>query len=99
MRRRAADRDREVVGITASEIRIRTASGASQAFYRRPAVDYGVAYRARLKMVGEDGLKEEFQLRALEHTANLFRANNPGADIDAARIAVLAAINNGEAKG
>jgi hypothetical protein len=84
--------DREVISITASEIRIKTASGATLAFYRKPAVDYGVAYRARIKMVGEDGSKEEFQLRALEAVVNLYRSHHPSADVDTAKASVLAAI-------
>ena len=59
--------------------------------------DYGVAYRARLKQIGDDALKEEFRLRALEAVTNLFRANNPGASVDEANAAVRAAINNGAA--
>ena len=66
------------------------------AFYHKSAIDYGVAYRVRLKMAGEDSTKEEFQLRALEHTINFYLSNNPGVDIDTANAAVRAAIN-GEA--
>ena len=84
--------DREVIGITPNEIRIKTSSGATPAFYRKPQVDYGVAYRARLKTAGEDSTREEVQLRALEAVVNLYQANHPDADIDAAKAAVLAAI-------
>jgi hypothetical protein len=84
--------DREVIGITSSEIRIKTSSGATLAFYRRPQVDYAVAYRARLKLVGEDAGRAEFQLRALEATVGLYLSNNPDADIDTASAAVRAAI-------
>ena len=84
--------DREVIGITSTEIRIKTASGATLAFYRKPAG----RLRRRLPCAHQDGrrrrLKEEVQLRALEATVNLFRANNPGASIDEAKAAVLAAI-------
>jgi hypothetical protein len=38
--------DREIVDVTSSEIRIKTASGATLAFYRKPVVDYRVAYEA-----------------------------------------------------
>ena len=58
--------DREIVNITSAEIRIKAASGSTLAFYRKPAVDYGVAYRARIKELGDDGLKEEPRLRAFE---------------------------------
>ena len=84
--------DREVVGITPNEIRLKASSGASLAYYRKPAVDYGVAYRARIKQLGLDASKEEFQLRALEATVNLYRSHHPNADIDTAKAAVLAAI-------
>jgi hypothetical protein len=84
--------DREVIGITPNEIRIRAASGSTLAFYRKPAVNYGVAYRARLKQVGFDASKEEFQLRAIEAVVNLYRSHHPDADVDTAKAAVLAAI-------
>jgi hypothetical protein len=84
--------DREVVGITPNEIRLKASSGASLAYYRKPAVDYGVAYRARIKQLGLDASKEEFQLRALEATVNLYRSHHPNADVDTAKAAVLAAI-------
>ena len=84
--------DNEVTEVTASRIGIKTASGSSQGFYREPAVDYGVAYRARLKQIGDDALSEENQLRALEAVTNLFRANNPGASVDEANAAVRTAI-------
>ena len=41
--------DRQVVSITPTEIRIKTPSGGTLAFYRKPAVDYRVAYEAHLK--------------------------------------------------
>jgi hypothetical protein len=44
--------DREVTGVTSSAIQIKTASGATQSFYRKPALDYGLVYRERLKLVG-----------------------------------------------
>jgi hypothetical protein len=84
--------DREVVGITAAEIRIRTASGSTLAFYRKPQVDYAVAYRARIRELGDDGLKEEPKLRALEAVVNLYRSHHPDADVDTAKAAVLDAI-------
>ena len=42
--------DREVVGITSNEIRIKTASGATLAFYRKPTVDYGLIFETHLKL-------------------------------------------------
>ena len=69
-----------------------TADGATLAFYRKPAVDYAVAYRARIKQLGLDASKEEFQLRALEAVVNLYCSHHPNADVDTAKAAVLAAI-------
>ena len=88
--------DREVISVTPNEIRIKTAGGATQAFYRKPEVDYALVFRERLKRLGDDARREEFQLRALEHTVNVFRANHPDADIDAAKTAVLAALKGEE---
>jgi hypothetical protein len=90
--------DREVIGITPNEIRIKTDSGASLALYRKPAGDYGLAYHARIKSLGDDGLKEEPRLRALEAVVNLYRNHHPDADIDTAKAAVLAAIAKAKEK-
>jgi hypothetical protein len=84
--------DREVVSIRPNEIRIRASSGSVLTFYRKPAVDYGLAYRARVKQLGLDASKEEFQLRALEAVVNLYRSHHPSADVDTAKVAALAAI-------
>ena len=84
--------DREVTEVTASRIGIKTASGSPQGFYRKPQVDYGLAYRERIKQLGLDASKEEFRLRAVEATVNLYRANHPEVGIDASKAAVLAAI-------
>jgi hypothetical protein len=84
--------DCEVVGITSSEIRIKTASGGTLAFYRRPVVDYRVAYEAHLKAIcgNYPGSSEEPRLRAVERTVGLFRSNNPNASLEDAKRAVLA---------
>ena len=84
--------DREIVNITSAEIRIKAASGSTLAFYRKPAVDYGVAYRARIKELGDDGLKEEPRLRAFEFVVGLYLTNHPGIGVDEARAAVQIAI-------
>ena len=55
-------------------------------------IDYSLIFRTRIKQIGDDASKEEFQLRAREATVNLFRANNPGASIDQAAAVVRAAI-------
>ena len=84
--------DGEVISIASNRIGIRTPNGSEQGFYRKPTVDYGVAYRARIKSLGDDGLKEEPRLRALEAVVSLYRNNHPNADVDTAKAAVLAAI-------
>jgi hypothetical protein len=81
----------EVIAVTATEIRIKTASGSSLAFYRKPEVDYALVFRERLKQVGLDAGKEEFQLRAIEHTVAEYRKHH-SVDLEAAKAAVLAAI-------
>jgi hypothetical protein len=89
--------DRETVNVSSTEIRIKTASGATLAFYRKPEVDYGLAYRNRIKQLGLDASKEEFQLRALEAVVNLYRNHHPNVDVDTAKAAVLAAIKEAAA--
>ena len=81
-----------MIGITPNEIRIKTASGSTLAFYRRPTIDCAFAYRSRIKQLGDDGLKEEPRLRALEAVVNLYRSHHPSIDVDTAKAAVLAAI-------
>ena len=56
-----------------------------------PEPDYRALYDARLKLFGDDACKEEFQLRAIEHAVNVYRAQT-GVGIDAAKCAVLEAI-------
>ena len=58
----------------------------------RACIDYGSVYRARIKSIGEDALKAEPRLRALEAVVNLYRSHHPNADVDTAKAAVLAAI-------
>ena len=84
--------DREVVGITSSEIRIKTASGGTLAFYRKPVVDYRVAYEAHLRATRGNYKpdSEEAHLRAVEAAVDLFRSNNPNASLEDAKRAVLA---------
>jgi hypothetical protein len=84
--------DGEVTEVTSTRIGIRTASGAPQGFYRKPAPDFALAFRERLRLAGEDGRNEEVRLRALEAVVNLYSSHHPGADIDTAKAAVLAAI-------
>jgi hypothetical protein len=83
--------DREVVEVTPAEIRIKTASGATPAFYRRPEPDLALVYRERLKLFGLDASSEEVQLRALEHTVRFCR-DHRNCDFETAKAAVLSAI-------
>ena len=78
---------------TSDRIQIQTANGALQAC-RRPEADYALAYRERIRLVGEDAHKEEVRLRALEAVVNLYRSHHPGVDVDTAKAAVLQALTN-----
>ena len=60
-------------------------------------VDYGSVYRARIKSLGDDGLKEEFQWRAFEAVVALYRSQDPSASVDEAAAAVRTTID-GEAR-
>jgi hypothetical protein len=84
--------DREVVNISSTELRIKASSGSTLAFYRKPVVDYRVAYEAHLKAIcgNYPGDSEEPRLRAVERTVVLFRSNNPNASLEEAKAAVLA---------
>jgi hypothetical protein len=91
--------DREVIEVTADEIRIRTGSGATLAFRRAPPVDYGLAYFSRLKQAGLDATLEETQLRCRESVVRLWLANHPGSSsIDEARVAIDAIITQEKAR-
>ena len=92
--------NRTITEVTSTEIRIKTASGAKQSFYRKPAVDYRVAYEAHLKPTRGNYKpdSEEAHLRAVEATVNLFLSNDPDASLEDARVAVLAAIAKAKEK-
>jgi hypothetical protein len=85
--------DREVIGVTPAEIRIKTASGASLAFYRKPQPDLRLVYSTQLKLRRcEDAAgDEEGQLRAFEFTVN-FHRERTGADLETAKQAVMTAL-------
>ena len=92
--------DRTVTEITSEAIAILTSSGAVQRIYRKPAIDYGVMFEARLKHIRgnyADGA-EEPRLRAIEHTVNAYRQNHPGVTIEEAKAEVLAAIKRSSTK-
>jgi hypothetical protein len=85
--------DREVVDITAAEIRIKTASGSTLAFRRKPEVDYRLVYETRLKLIRGNypSDSEEPGLRALEYTVRLCREHR-NCDLETAKAAVLSAL-------
>ena len=85
--------DREVVEVNPAEIRIKTASGATQNFFRRPEPDLALVYRERLKLFGLDASSEEVQLRALEHIVR-FCHDHRNCDFETAKAAVLSAIKS-----
>jgi hypothetical protein len=58
-----------------------------------PAPDWAAIYRERLKLFGDDGLKEEVALRCFDFTVNFCRQRT-GMGVDQAREMVSAAINN-----
>jgi hypothetical protein len=90
--------DSTVIEVTATRIGIRIVNGSPQGFYRRAAPDYGLAYRERLRLAGEDGGKEEVRLRALEAVVNLYRSHHPSVDFETAKATVLSAIQQSSRK-
>ena len=92
-------RDREVVEITSTEIRIKTASGATLGFYRKPQLDYALVFRERLKLIrGNDAAGSgEPELRATEHAVNVYRHNHD-TSLDDSKQMVLDAIKAARAK-
>jgi hypothetical protein len=83
--------DNEVTAVTPNEIRVRTSSGSSQAFYRKPATDFGLVFRERFELIAGSVGAEEGRLRAIEYAVGVYRAQT-GVGIDAAKCAVLEAI-------
>jgi hypothetical protein len=85
--------DREVTEVTPAEIRIKTASGSTLAFRRKPAVDYRLVYETRLKLIRGNypGDSEEPGLRAFEHTVNFCRERS-SCDLEQAKALVRATI-------
>jgi hypothetical protein len=83
----------EVTGVTASEIRIKTASGSSLAFYRKPQPDLRLVYSTQLKLRRCDDVAadEEGRLRALEFTVN-FHRERTGCDVETAKQVVMEAL-------
>jgi hypothetical protein len=83
--------DREVTDITADAIRIRTASGSTLSFRRRPQPDYGLIYRERRKSLVRALGDDEAHFRALDFTIN-FCCERSGCGLEQAQALVRAAI-------
>jgi hypothetical protein len=82
--------DREVTDITADAIRIKTASGATLSFYRKPQADYRLVYETRRKALASLG-EDEARHRAYDHVVSFCRQHT-GCDLETAKATVLAAI-------
>jgi hypothetical protein len=85
--------DREVIDITADKIEIKTASGATLAFRRKPEVDYRLVYETRLKLIRGNyhSDSEEPGLRAFDYAVNFCR-QHAGVSLEEAKALVRAAI-------
>jgi hypothetical protein len=87
-----------VTSITPIAIVVRTASGATQSFCRkpessrhRPDLDFAAICEERRKLLTPDAGPEEGRLRAIEYSVNLAR-RELGLDLEAAKKLVLPAI-------
>jgi hypothetical protein len=89
--------DREVVEVKPAEIRIKTASGATLAFYRKPEVDIGLVYSERFKILNRNVDAAEAHARSYDYAISAHRSHY-GSDLAAAKVAVMAAIKRGAAK-
>jgi hypothetical protein len=84
--------DNEVIAVTPDAIKIKTASGSVQAFYRTPEPDFGLVFNERFKLLVGNAGREEGRLRAIEFTVAEYRRAHPGAGLEDAKRAVLVAI-------
>jgi hypothetical protein len=83
--------DREVIEVSAEAIRIRTASGAVLSLYRRPGVDYGLAYATRRRELARHFAGDEPHFRAFDHAVGLCRQRE-NCGLEEAKTRVRAAI-------
>jgi hypothetical protein len=88
--------DREVLDVTRDAIRIKTASGAIQAFYRKPEPDFALIYSERRKILVRDVSDDEAHCRAYDFAVAAYRAHY-NCDLETAKAAVLAAIKRSAA--
>jgi hypothetical protein len=86
--------DREVVEVTAAAIRIKTASGATLSFYRKPEVDYRLVYETRRKALAPNLGDDEAHFRAFDHAVSFCRQHS-GCDLEQAKALVRDAIERG----
>jgi hypothetical protein len=82
--------DREVTDITADAIRIKTASGATLNFYRKPQPDYRLVYETRRKALKSLGA-DEAHFRALDHAVSFCREHS-GCNLETAKALVRDAV-------
>jgi hypothetical protein len=86
--------DREVTEITPAEIRIKTASGSTLAFRRKPEVDYRLVYEMRRKALASNLGDDEAHFRAFDYAVSFCREHS-GCDLEKAKALVRAAIERG----
>jgi hypothetical protein len=89
--------DREVLDVTRDAIRIKTASGAIQAFYRKPEPDFALIYSERRKLILRDVDPDEAHCRAYDYTISAYRAHH-GCNLETAKAAVMAALKGEQRK-
>jgi hypothetical protein len=88
--------DREVADITPNAIQIRTASGATQRFFRRPEIDIGLVHSERFKILSRNVDAAEAHARSYDYAISVHRSHY-GSDLEAAKRAVMAAIKRSAA--
>jgi hypothetical protein len=83
--------DREVTSIEANRIQIKTSSGATQSFYRKPEPDLSLVHRERMKLLQLNLSADEARLRSLDFTIDFCRQHF-GCDLEEAKKRVAEAI-------
>jgi hypothetical protein len=82
--------DAEVIGISAEKIQIKTASGATQSFTRRPEPDLVLAYRANYAALRRDLKHEDAEPAAYDRVVALCQST--GLDLETSKQRALAAM-------
>jgi hypothetical protein len=88
--------DRGVADIAPNAIQIRTASGATQRFFRRPEIDIGLVHSERFKILSRNVDAAEAHARSYDYAISVHRSHY-GSDLAAAKRAVMAAIKRSAA--